>query len=231
MLSGPASPVSDPDGADLAYEALASTPVAEQPFPHVVVPGFVPAATLPEVIAGLPPLDRGGSFPMEGLPLGPAARSLLAALQGERFREAIAAKFAIDLRHAPTMVTLRGSSRERDGRIHRDSVAKRVTVLLYLNPGHAAWERQEGCLRLLRRSDDIEDYAVEVPPTNGTLLVFPNGPTTWHGHKQFLGRRYVVQLNYMSDDQQARAELRRHRLSALLKRWLPTGVGSSSAIP
>jgi hypothetical protein len=55
---------------------------------------------------------------------------------------------------------------------------------------------------------------------NGTLLVFPNGPTTFHGHKQFLGRRYVVQLNYMTADQAARSELRRHKVSALVKRLL-----------
>ena len=81
-----------------------------------------------------------------------------------------------------------------------------------------AWARQEGCLRLLRRPDDLEDYAVEVPPVYGTLLVFPNGPTTWHGHKQFVGRRYVIQLNWMTTDDKARYELRRHRVSAFMKR-------------
>ena len=131
---------------------------------------------------------------------------------------AIAGKFGLELDGAPTMVTLRGQSREKDGRIHCDSLAKRVTVLLYLNPEGAAWARKDGCLRLLRTPDDIEDYAVEVPPVNGTLLVFPNGPTTFHGHKQFVGRRYVVQLNYMTTDDKARYEMRRHRISAFLKR-------------
>ena len=51
------------------------------------------------------------------------------------------------------MVTLRGASREKDGRIHTDSTAKRVTVLLYLNPDSESWAKQEGCLRLLRRPD------------------------------------------------------------------------------
>ena len=73
-------------------------------------------------------------------------------------------------------------------------------------------------MRLVRGPDDIEDFAVEVPPVNGTLLVFPNGPTTWHGHKQFVGQRYSIQLNYMTTDQSARSELRRHRLSAVVKR-------------
>ena len=133
-------------------------------------------------------------------------------------REAIAERFGLDLADAPTMVTLRGWTNERDGYVHVDSTAKRVTVLLYLNPATDAWAQHEGCLRLLRGPDDLEDYAVEVPPVNGTLLVFPNGPTAWHGHRRFTGQRYSVQLNYMTTDAKARSELRRHRVSAFMKR-------------
>ncbi len=142
----------------------------------------------------------------------------MAELEGPRFRTAVAGKFGLSLDGAPTMITLRGRSREKDGRIHTDSSAKRVTVLLYLNPDTESWANQDGCLRLLRGPDDLDDYAVEVPPVNGTLLVFPNGPTTWHGHKQFVGRRHVVQLNWMTTDDKARYELRRHRITAFLKR-------------
>ena len=94
-------------------------------------------------------------------------------------------------------------------------------MLLYLNQAQESWARRQGCLRLLRGPDDIEDYAAEVPPTDGTLLVFPNGPATWHGHKSFAGPRYVVQMNYMANDRQARREMRRHRFSALVKRLVP----------
>jgi SM-20-related protein len=48
--------------------------------------------------------------------------------------------------------------------------------------------------------------------------VFPNGPTTWHGHRRFVGQRYSVQLNYMTTDDKARSEMRRHRISAFVKR-------------
>ena len=116
------------------------------------------------------------------------------------------------------MLTLRAWTTERDGHIHCDSTAKRVTVLLYLNPSAGAWEQHEGCLRLLRGPDDLEDYAVEVPPVNGTLLVFPNSAHSWHGHRVFTGQRYSLQLNYMTTDAKARSELRRHRLSAFVKR-------------
>jgi hypothetical protein len=202
----------------LDYDRFAATPVSTDPFMHVVVTNFVPADVLPGVVADLPPIQKGGSFPTDGLRLGPAGKALMAELEGPRFKAAIAEKFGLELDGAPTMVTLRGQSREKDGRIHCDSLAKRVTVLLYLNPETADWARQDGCLRLLRGPSDIDDYAVEVPPVNGTLLVFPNGPTTWHGHKQFVGRRYVVQLNYMTTDDKARYEMRRHRVSAFLKR-------------
>ncbi len=202
----------------LDYNALGAAPVSSDPFTHVLVPGFVPEPGLTQVVSGLPALSKGGSFPTTGLRLGEAAGALMQELEAPRFRQAIEQKFGLQLDGAPVMVTLRGQSREKDGRIHCDSLAKRVTVLLYLNPQTEAWAKQEGCLRLLRSPDNLEDFAVEVPPVNGTLLVFPNGPTTWHGHKQFVGRRFVVQLNWMTTDDKARYELRRHRVSAFLKR-------------
>ncbi|HBK05600.1 MAG TPA: hypothetical protein DDZ81_07015 [Acetobacteraceae bacterium] len=202
----------------LDYPKLAATPVSHDPFPHVVVPGFVPPASLDKVLAGLPPLGKRGSFPVDSVKLGPDAKALMEAMEGPELRSAIGRMFNLDLHDAPTMVTLRGWTSERDGRIHCDSLAKRVTVLLYLNRETDAWSRQEGCLRLLRGPKDLEDFAVEVPPVNGTLLIFPNGPTTWHGHRQFVGQRYSVQLNYMTTDDKARSELRRHRISAFVKR-------------
>ena len=203
-------------GIDLA--ALARTPVAADPFRHVVVPDFVPPGALAQVMADLPEMASGGSYPPEAVKLGPAARRLVEDLTGAALREAIAAKFELDLQDAPVMLTLRGRTREKDGRIHTDSTAKRVTVLLYLNPQTDAWAKQEGCLRLLRGPDDLEDFAVEVPPVNGTLLVFPNGPTTYHGHKTFVGKRHAIQLNYMANDAKAHSEMRRHRWSAFSKR-------------
>jgi len=202
----------------LDFQKFSETAVAADPFTHLVVPRFVPPDGLREVLAALPPLRRRGSFPPDSVRLGLAARELVRQLEGERLRELIAARFGLDLSGAPTMLTLRGWTSERDGRIHCDSTAKRVTALLYLNPETEAFGRQEGCLRLLRGPNDLEDYVVEVPPVNGTLLVFPNGASAWHGHRRFVGRRYSMQLKYMTTDDKARSDLRRHRLSAFVKR-------------
>jgi len=204
----------------LDYAALDATPPATQPFLHVVVPDFLPPEALARVYEGLPQLDRGGSFPPQALKLGPEARNMMRELEGPQLRHAIAAKFGLALDDAPSMLTVRLATRAKDGQIHTDSLAKRVTALLYLNPPNSAFDQQDGCLRLLRSATDLEDYAVEVPPTSGTLLVFPNGPASWHGHRTYVGKRHSVQLNYMTNDAKARAELRRHKLSAFVKRFL-----------
>ena len=205
----------------LDFAAFARAPIADDPFRHLVVPNFVPPAVLTEVIATLPDIAGGGSYPPSALRLRGAAATLIRDLEGRQLRDAVADRFGLDLTGSRTMLTVRGRTREKDGRIHTDSTAKLVTILLYLNPASAEWSRREGCLRLLRGPDDLEDYAVEVPPVDGTLLVFPNGPTTYHGHKTFVGRRYAIQLNYMADGAKARHELRRHKLSALVKRFAP----------
>ncbi len=202
----------------LDLSALAAAPVADVPFRHVVVPNFVPPESLAAVYADMPRIARGGSFPPEALRLGAAAAQLMRDMEAPALRNAIAGKLNLNLADAPSMLTVRTYCRDKDGQIHTDSAAKRVTVLLYLNPAQDAFSRQEGCLRLLRGPDDLEDFAVEVPPTNGTLLIFPNGPGTWHGHRTYVGPRFSLQLNYMTNDSKARSELRRHKLSALFKR-------------
>ena len=213
----PTGPVADA----LDYAAFDREPAAADPFPHLVVRHFVPPARLAAVAADLPAIGGGGSYPPSALRLGTAARDLVDELEGPRLRDAVGRRFGLDLADSRTMLTLRGQTRAKDGRIHRDSTAKLVTLLLYLNPASADWPGRDGCLRLLRGPDDLEDYAVEVPPVDGTLLVFPNGPAAYHGHRPFVGRRTAIQLNYMATGSRARRELRRHRLSALLKRLRP----------
>ena len=69
---------------------------------------------------------------------------------------------------------------KKDGSIHTDSKTKIITVLLYLNE---AWDAAGGRLRLLRSGTDLENYVAELPPSNGTLLIFRRSDNSWHGHK------------------------------------------------
>ncbi len=78
---------------DLDYAAFSATPVAAEPFRHVVVPNFVPPAALQAVVADLPALDKRGSFPLDALTLGPHARALMDEMEGARMRDTIAERF------------------------------------------------------------------------------------------------------------------------------------------
>jgi SM-20-related protein len=199
----------------LDLDALARARTATDPFPYLVVPGFVPEAARAALSRDFPKIDKGGSFPVETLTYGDAFAGLLAALEGAAFRDAIAAKFRIDLAGRPTMVTVRGQATANDGNIHADSKTKLVTVLLYLNE---AWEAPGGRLRLLRSADSLEDFVAEVPPDAGTLLAFLVTPHSWHGHAPAFGPRRVIQLNWVENEGVVRRERLRHGISAKMKR-------------
>jgi hypothetical protein len=139
-------------------------------------------------------------------------------LTGAALRHAIEEKFDIDLSGHPTLLTVRGKSDGKDGRIHTDSESKIITLLLYLNP---VWDLAEGRLRLLRGPTDIEDYVREVAPLAGTMLAFRRSGRSFHGHQPHVGERRVLQLNWVTEWAVVRRELNRHRWSARLKALNP----------
>ena len=203
----------DTNFLDLA--AFAATPLVREPFPYLIVPGFLGRAALDAIAADFPRIEKPGSFPTSELRFGPGFRALLDELEGTAMREACAAKFAIDLTDRPTMVTVRGRAQRKDGRIHADSKTKLITVLIYMNE---TWEAPGGRLRLLRSPDSLADHVAEVPPVEGTLLAFKVTPHSWHGHEPSEGERRVIQLNWVTEDSVVRHEQARHRFSARLKR-------------
>jgi SM-20-related protein len=116
---------------DLA--AFERTPLTHEPFPWLVVPGFVSAEARAALARDYPAIAGPGSFPLGDLSYGPAFGDFVAELQGPALREAFAAKFDIDLAGRPTMITVRGEARAADGRIHTDTATKLITVLIYMN--------------------------------------------------------------------------------------------------
>jgi SM-20-related protein len=200
---------------DLA--AFLATPLVREPFDHLIVPGFIKPEAWPAVQVDFPEIDRPGSFPLSETSFFPAFRALINELEGTQMRLAFQEKFDLDLGGRPTMVTVRGQCQQSDGRIHTDAATKIITVLIYMN---SCWEPEGGRLRLLRSADDLDDFVVEVPPEEGTLLAFRRSDNSWHGHKPFVGPRRVIQLNWVADERVVRREIRRHRVSARFKRML-----------
>jgi SM-20-related protein len=202
----------------LDLERLDHAPLIRDPFDFVVVEDFVSSGALPAVLADFPEVPGHGSYPPDMLRSGPAFAALIEALEAAPLRQAIAQKFAIDLEDRPTMITVRGRSDGKDGRIHTDSATKLITVLLYMNP---VWEPAEGRLRLLRGARDLDDYAIEVPPLAGTMLAFRRSEISFHGHRACRGPRRALQLNWVTGPEIVRREFARHRWSARLKALNP----------
>jgi len=201
----------------LNLPALQAADVATIPFRYLIVPEFIRPEARAAINADFPKIERPGSFPLSELTYGPAFRDLIAELRSAGARDLFCEKLDIRLDGRPTMVTVRGQCRERDGSIHTDAVSKLVTVLIYMN---SRWEHDGGRLRLLRSATDIDDVVAEVPPLEGTLLAFRRCDRSFHGHKPFVGPRRVIQLNWVTGRGVAWREVLRHRFSALLKRHL-----------
>ena len=202
----------------LDLDLLRAAPLNRDPFDFIVVEQFLRADALPSLLADFPEIRRRGSFPVESLDYGPDFARLVAALTGPAIRHAVEEKFGIDLSKRPTLLTVRGKSDGKEGRIHTDSKTKIITLLLYMNP---VWDRAEGRLRLLRGPGNLDDCAKEVAPLAGTMVAFRRSERSFHGHRPHVGERRSLQLNWVMDEAVVRRELSRHRWSARLKALNP----------
>ena len=200
----------------LDVDALRRTPLRRHPYDYVVTPAVLSGADVANLNRQFPQVPGPGSHPPSALVLAPAFRALLAELDGGQFRHAVEDKFGLDLTGKPTMFTLRGYCRATDGKIHTDSASKIITVLLYLNDH--GWEASGGRLRILRSGTDLKDYADEVEPVGGTMLIFRRSDRSWHGHHPFEGRRRAIQMNWVDGATTVRVEQLRHALSSWRKR-------------
>lgn len=199
----------------LDFEALKNAQVVEEPFPYLIVDTIIKPEAMEDVMGTFPAMENRGSFPLNALTLSGSFDTLMQELQDPRLREVIAEKFGMNLKENPPMITVRGYTTERDGHIHVDSSSKLITVLLYLNPH---WQSPDGRLRLLYNKHDLEPFAAEIPPEAGRCLIFKVTKNCWHGHTVFNGERRSIQLNYVTSDDAKGRHLKRHRLSAFLKR-------------
>jgi hypothetical protein len=178
----------------LNLQALQAGKLQSDPFDYLVVPGFLDNDTLARVNADYPQIDSAANHALENLAYGPAFAAMIEELQGKPFADLLGEKFGLPLAELPTTITVRKFCERTDGNIHTDHKSKVITILVYFNED---WPHAEGRLRLLRSSNDLEDYAAEVTPLGGTLLAFRRTDHSWHGHSQFVGERRMLQLNYL----------------------------------
>lgn len=203
----------------LDFEAFRQTPLNTAPYDYLVVENFIQPDCFGGISADFPVIDGTGSYPPDTLDIQGQFAGLLEQLDGKEFRDMVSEKFNIALDGLPTIFTVRGRCDKKNGKIHRDSESKIITVLLYLND--ADWQADGGRLRILNSADDLTDMVEEINPNGGTLLVFRRSENSWHGHEPFEGVRRAVQMNWVTGQDVVEHELRRHRLSAFIKNINP----------
>lgn len=199
----------------LNLDKLRAAKVESEPYQYVVVPGFLSPDVVSAINKTYPKIEKGGSYPIESLDQTMMIKSVIAELDDKPFEDLIAEKFGVELANRPKMYSLRGYTRAKDGSIHTDSKDKIITVLVYLNEN---WQQPGGRLRILRDGQNVDNFAAEVPPDNGTLLVFKRSDVSWHGHHPFEGQRRSLQMNWMTSEGTKGFHAFRHKVSAAIKK-------------
>lgn len=199
----------------LNMTSLSEANVNNDYFPYFVVDNAIQADAIPGLTKDFPEIKFRGSVPPETLSFGSHFQTLIEELEGSQFKSIISDKFGMNLEDNPSMLTVRGCTTERDGRIHTDTDTKIITVLLYFNHH---WPYAEGRLRLLRDGSSLDNYFDEVTPTMGKLLAFKVTDNCWHGHYPHIGQRQTIQFNYMTSQQALNSEVKKHKRSSHFKK-------------
>lgn len=198
----------------LKLDALAASTLKTDPYPYFTVERAIDAEHINDIITGFPAINDGGSYNIDDVEMSPAFRCLIDSIDTPAFRRIICDKFNVAVMDLPMMITLRGYSRKKDGRIHTDSKTKVATILIYLNED---WQADTGKLRVLRSADNMDDFVEEISPGPGSLMAFKVTDNCWHGYPSFEGKRQSIQINFLTSEAAGNKHRFFHRLSARLK--------------
>ncbi len=199
----------------LKLDALKNAEVSHTPYPYFIVENALADSEVQAVIQDFPKIEQGGSYNIEDVEIKPNFDRFLKSLDTPEFRQILTDKFDVNVMEHPMMVTLRGYSRQKDGRIHSDSKSKLLTVLIYLNE---SWDAPNGRLRILNNDNDINNYVTEINAGPGSLVAFKVTDNGWHGYIPYEGQRQSIQINFLTSEKANAKHKFFHGLSAKMKK-------------
>lgn len=211
-------PMSAPLLLDPARLDRPDTAVQHHPFSFMVAHGQLPDEARADLDRDFPKYTSAGFFPYDPADCGSSINALIAAMTAPGFSDAIGARLGIDhLGQYPTLVTLCRLLNRRHGTIHTDSRSKIATALIYLNP---QWpDSSDGCLRFLEKVDDIDSIvAPELVPLYGEFAVFKRSDNSFHGHLPYEGERRVIQVAWLTSEEEKLRKTRRGKFSRVFKK-------------
>ena len=198
----------------------AGTQVRSEPFRFLCADGQLPADAAAALREDFPKYASAGFFPYDAADCGPSVNRLVADLTDPAVATAVGAHLGItNLGQYPTLVTLCRLLNKRHGTIHTDSKSKVATALLYLNE---YWpDTSDGCLRFLNRIDAVDDLAApEIKPLYGNFVVFKRADNSFHGHLPYEGERRVIQVAWLTSEDEKLRKTQRGKFSRLFKKLL-----------
>ena len=200
--------------------ARTDTVLRSEPFRFLLAQEQLPTNAAEALREDFPKYAGAGFFPYEEKDCGPSINRLIGDLTDPAVASAVGARLGIDnLGQYPTLVTLCRALNKRHGTIHTDSRSKVATALLYLNE---SWpDTSDGCFRFLNRVDAIDDLAApEVKPLYGNFVVFKRADNSFHGHLPYEGERRVIQVAWLTSEEEKLRKTQRGKLSRLFKKLL-----------
>ncbi|HET7924150.1 MAG TPA: 2OG-Fe(II) oxygenase, partial [Rhodanobacteraceae bacterium] len=203
---------------DAARLDAPGTDVRREPFAFVIAQGQLPASARTALNEDFPRYSGAGFFPYAAEDCGPSINRLVGEITAPAFADALGERLGIaHLGEYPTLVTICRALNKRHGTIHTDSKSKVATALLYLN---VSWpDTSDGCFRFLNRIDDIDDLAApEIKPLYGALAAFKRSDNSFHGHLPYEGERRVIQIAWLTSEEEKARKTQRGKLSRLLKK-------------
>jgi SM-20-related protein len=189
-------PFMDASEVDQIFDlkALDETPVKTDPYQYLAVPNFVRPDALAAIRRDYPDIEGIGPVEPHEIEYGPGFDAMVRALASPTLAEHFARKFGEDILGTPTVFRIRKYEGLKGGYIHTDSKSKLVSVLIYFN---AEWHAEGGRFRVLRSGTDMDDYAEEILPLDGTMVAFRRCDHSYHGYKPYEGERRMIQMNYV----------------------------------
>jgi hypothetical protein len=206
------------------------TMVQQTPFPFMVAHGQLPDEVRSDLDRDFPRYTSAGFFPYDPSDCGPSVNALIENMTTPAFASAVGQRLGIEnLGRYPTLVTLCRLLNKRHGTIHTDSKSKVATALIYLNE---QWpDTSDGCLRFLHRIDDIDSMVTaELAPLYGEFAVFKRCENSFHGHLPYEGERRVIQVAWLTSEEEKMRKTKRGKFSRMLKKLfgsLDTRLGAS----
>jgi hypothetical protein len=222
IYSAPPDPLALLDPRWVAARAeLAQRFRAAEPFPHVVLDGFLRAEACRRLVDEFPSFERGNSLDENNRPgkksvnedlraLGPTFAALDDLIRSSQFLSLLGEITSVD-RLLYDADYIGGGTHENlagqdldfhiDFNRHPCGWDRRLNLLLYLNPD---WEEsQGGCLELRR---DPREPASRVLPLFNRAVLFETSERSWHGFEAIRrGTRRSIALYFYTEERRATA--------------------------